>query len=334
MRVNGEAIYGTSASPFDELPWGRCTQAAEGQNTRLNLLVFSWPGDGRLVVPGLGNEPLSAELAIAPGKPLRVTREGGELSIQVPTSRPDPCVGVVVLRIAGKPIVHRAPRIEAAAPIFVKSLEVSITSGSEALEVRYTLDGSEPSRSSAIASGHVVLDHSATVKARSFQGGKPVSPLASAEFKRVAPSAAAAQGGAMPGLECVIYPGSFERVPDFGKELPATRRIEPAPRLPQGFKKEHEARRYMGFVDVPSSEAWVFTLESDDGAQLWIDGQLVVDNDGLHGALAKSGVAVLEAGPHPIVVGWFNATGGAALDLSWKSGSHASEAVPVSAFSH
>ncbi len=85
---------------------------------------------------------------------------------------------------------------------------------------------------------------------------------------------------------------------------------------------------------MPASEAWVFTLESDDGAQLWIDGQLVVDNDGLHGRLAKSGVAVLEAGPHPIRVTWFNATGSAALALSWKSGSRASEPVPDAAFSH
>ena len=334
MRTNGAAIQGTSASPFDELPWGRCTQAAEGKDTRLNLLVFSWPGDGRLVVPGLGNEPVSAELAVAPGKKLPVAREGGGLVIRVPTARPDADVSVVVLRIAGKPIVYRAPRIEAPAPIFVNSLELRITSGSEALEVRYTLDGSEPSRNSAIATGPILIQKSAVVKARGFQSGKPVTPLATAEYRRVAPAPARAQRGAMAGLACTVYPGSFEKLPDFGRELPATSKVEPAPRLPQGYKKEHEARRYTGFVDVPTSEAWVFTLTSDDGSQLYVDGELVVDNDGLHGSAAKTGVAVLEAGPHAIEVRWFNATGGADLGLAWKSGSRAPETIPDAAFSH
>ena len=334
MRTNHAAIQGTSASPFDELAWGRCTQAAEGKNTRLNLLVFAWPGDGRLVVPGLGNEPLSAELAIAPGKSLPVARENGSVVIRVPTTRPDPNVGVVVLRIAGKPIIYRAPRIEAPEPLFVQRLEFKITSGSDALEVRYTLDGSEPSRNSAIAGGPIAIERSATVKARGFQSGKPVTPLSVTEFKRVSPEAARAQRGAMAGLECVIYPGNFEKLPDFGRELPATRRVEPAPRLPAGYKKEHEARRYTGFVDVPASEVWAFTLSSDDGSQLWIDGKLVVDNDGLHSSSAKSGVAALEAGPHAIEIGWFNATGGAELALTWRAGGQAAQPIPDSAFSH
>jgi alpha-L-fucosidase len=334
MRTNGAAIRGTSASPFDALAWGRCTQEPEGANTRLNLLVFQWPTDGRLVVPGLGSEPLSAELSIAPGQKLPVAREGGDVVIRVPTTRPDPLVGVVTLRIAGKPIIYRTPRVQAAETVFVKRLEVAISSGSEGLEVRYTLDGSEPGRSSAIAGGKLVLEQTCTIKARSFQGGKPVSPLAVAEFRKVTPAPAAASGGPMAGLECVIYPGSFDSLPNFGRELPATRRIEPAPRLPQGFKKEHEARRYSGFLDVPASEVWDFALTSDDGAQLWIDGQLVVDNDGLHTSQEKHGVAVLAAGPHPILVCWFNATGDADLGLSWKSVSQPSQPVPDAAFSH
>ncbi len=51
MKVNGEAIYGTTASPLTRQPsWGRVTQ--KGNN--LYLHVFNWPQDGpKLVVPGL-----------------------------------------------------------------------------------------------------------------------------------------------------------------------------------------------------------------------------------------------------------------------------------------
>ncbi|RQW07490.1 alpha-L-fucosidase, partial [candidate division KSB1 bacterium] len=51
MSVNGESVYGTQASPFKQLDWGRCTQKAIGGDTRLYLHVFDWP-DGKLVVPG------------------------------------------------------------------------------------------------------------------------------------------------------------------------------------------------------------------------------------------------------------------------------------------
>jgi len=61
MKMNGEAIYTTAASPFENLSWGRCTQKRpDNGNTRLFLHVFHYPDNGRLVVPGIFNEPLKA----------------------------------------------------------------------------------------------------------------------------------------------------------------------------------------------------------------------------------------------------------------------------------
>ena len=62
MKVNGEAIYGTTASPFKRLPWGRCTKKVSGTGATLYLHVFNWPADGKLVVPGLKNQPVTAYL--------------------------------------------------------------------------------------------------------------------------------------------------------------------------------------------------------------------------------------------------------------------------------
>jgi alpha-L-fucosidase len=52
MEINGEAIYGTQASPFEKLSWGRCSKKSlsEGK-TRLYLHIFDWPADGKLIVP-------------------------------------------------------------------------------------------------------------------------------------------------------------------------------------------------------------------------------------------------------------------------------------------
>ena len=106
MRINGESIYGTSASPFArQLPWGRCTQKKlpDGK-TRLYLHVFDWPKDGKLVVPGLSNEVAAAYLlASQPHTPLTWKAEAGNVVISPPEEAVlDPYAMVVVLDIIGE----------------------------------------------------------------------------------------------------------------------------------------------------------------------------------------------------------------------------------------
>ena len=95
-RANGEAIYGTSASPFAKLPWGRCTR----KPGTLYLHVFDWPKDGRLVVPGLKSSVRSARL-LAGGVPLRVESKGNDKLIHLPAAAPDPVASVIRVELDG-----------------------------------------------------------------------------------------------------------------------------------------------------------------------------------------------------------------------------------------
>jgi alpha-L-fucosidase len=104
MKVNGEAIYATSASPFQKLAWGRCTQKASGPETTLYLHVFNWPADGKLVVPGLKNEVASAQL-LAGGSPLKFSSSAAGGLVEVPAAAPDKISSTVVLKIKGAPEV-------------------------------------------------------------------------------------------------------------------------------------------------------------------------------------------------------------------------------------
>jgi hypothetical protein len=65
---------------------------------------------------------------------------------------------------------------------------------------------------------------------------------------------------------------------------------------------------------------YTFALTSDDGSRLFIDGEVVVDNDGLHGAEERRGDIALAAGWHAIRVEWFNKSGGAELVLAMGAG--------------
>jgi len=101
MKVNGESIYATTASPFSRLTWGRCTKKLNDTGATLYLHVFNWPKDGKLVVPGLRNEVRSAWL-LATDKTLKTTAGEGGLTIEVPDEPLDPTDTVVVLEVKGK----------------------------------------------------------------------------------------------------------------------------------------------------------------------------------------------------------------------------------------
>ncbi len=101
-----------------------------------------------------------------------------------------------------------------------------------------------------------------------------------------------------------------------------TRRFEDGfPGLSDGQDKlvEWFAIRFEGQLQVPSAATYEFQLSSDDGSRLYIDGQLVIDNDGIHPTKKKDGAIALQAGNHDIVVEYFQGPRvQIALQLLWK----------------
>jgi alpha-L-fucosidase len=96
MKVNSESIYGTTASPLGEVPWGRCT-AKPG---KLYLHVFDWPTDGKLEVSGLNKTVKKVYLlANKQNNKLPVSKAEDKVVITVPHQVPDSINTVIVLEI-------------------------------------------------------------------------------------------------------------------------------------------------------------------------------------------------------------------------------------------
>jgi alpha-L-fucosidase len=100
MKVNGESIYGTKASPFGLFPWGRCTKKENGKNTTLYFSVFDWPKDGKLIIPGLKNEIVSAKL-LADNSALKIEKNEDGIMIKVPEKAIDPNATVIKVEVKG-----------------------------------------------------------------------------------------------------------------------------------------------------------------------------------------------------------------------------------------
>ncbi len=107
MKVNGESIYATTASPFYRLPWGRCTKKLHDGGATLYLHVFNWPSDGKLLVPGLRNEVRSAWL-LATDKTLKATAGDDGVLVEVPSESLDAIDTVVALEVKGELNVEMA----------------------------------------------------------------------------------------------------------------------------------------------------------------------------------------------------------------------------------
>jgi len=319
MKVNGEAIYGSQASPFKELEWGRCTQKIHGENTSLYLHIFDWPADQKLVVPGIYNQPVNAWLLSDRQKnKLPAYRHEDAIIIEVAKNAPDSMNTVIVLEIHGKPDVSNPPLIIAEHDIFIDNLQVEIVSDRENVEIRYTMDGKIPGLNDELVSGPISLYETTTVSSRCFRDGKAVSGTSSADFQKVNPVESSGNKKVKPGLQYKYFEGEWDSLPNF-KELKAQEEgvIEDFVFTPRN-QRENFAFQYIGYIDIPSDGVYTFYTTSDDGSCLYIGDQLLVDNDGLHGMEEREGVIALKQGLHPITVTFFERTGGDDLLVMWK----------------
>ena len=75
---------------------------------------------------------------------------------------------------------------------------------------------------------------------------------------------------------------------------------------------------YSGYLLVPKEGIYTFYLESNDGSRLYINNEELINNDGGHGAIEKSGKIALMAGEYPFVVKYFQMGAGKMLRVSWE----------------
>jgi len=116
-----------------------------------------------------------------------------------------------------------------------------------------------------------------------------------------------------------FYEGKWEELPDFSQLDPSRSGALPDGRISLAPARDH--RKPFGMVfeadfTVPKTADYHFTLGSDDGSALVIDGEGILDNDGIHPAQSKRIKEHIEAGEHTLKVLYFDGGGQRALGLS------------------
>lgn len=178
-------------------------------------------------------------------------------------------------------------------------------------ELRYTLDNTIPTAVSPLYDGPVEITRSTIVRAGLFVDGRPAS-VPSTGYFRILDESAGPRGVT---YSVYLLPEGPVRLPDFSRLQPATtgRAHEisiDGLTLP---RQDAVAVVFEGDITIATAGSYNFSLASDDGSKLYIDGKTVVDNDGDHGVITAAGGIDLQPGKHAIRVEYFNGGGGAWL---------------------
>lgn len=328
LQVNGEAIHGSRIHrSHGESDSVRFTRSADG--SFVYAILLRHPGRQVRLKTVEASPDVKIHL-LGLDRDLGYRQEGEELVIDLPESalRKMPCEHAWVFKIPAKPYVE-APVLQTASFISVdKPLKLAVAIEPADARAYYTLDGSEPTPQSASCSVSLTIQESALFKVRAFKEGfspsltvqQPVSILNSKVH----------------GLDYAYYEGEWPQLPDF-TALKAVKkgRTYDFSLAPVMAREDKFALTFSGFIEITTAGLHRFYTESDDGSRLYIDGQLVVDNDGLHGAKEAQGKIELAPGRHALLVTFMEAGGAETLKVMYQTpGSTVKAAIPPSLLYH
>jgi hypothetical protein len=216
---------------------------------------------------------------------------------------------------------------------FARHKHVMLSSDAQG-EIRYTLDGTMPTKESALYKGPLDIEKTTTINARLFQSDGHSSLTNRATYTKVDP--VAANGKTLgPGLDYEFYVGKWNALPDFAAlKVEQTGAVDTLTLAasPQGTQF---ALKFRGYLDIPQDGEYTFVLKADDGAKFYLDGKLAIDNDGQHAAVPKSSERLtLAAGKHPIELTYHESWGGSFLSLSYEGPGMPMREVPGEAYFH
>ena len=152
----------------------------------------------------------------------------------------------------------------------------------------------------------LTVNKTTTVKARAFTTTGKASRIRSLELRKATPSNAIKAGKTASGLTYKYFEGDGKTLPDFSTLQPVQTGVTALANLD---KIPHRSDLFglvlEGYIEVAKEDIYTFFLNSDDGSRMYIDGNLLIDHYGDHGAIKKTEQIMLAAGKHRIKLEYF-----------------------------
>lgn len=204
---------------------------------------------------------------------------------------------------------------------FPENLTATLSTETDGAVIRYTLDGSEPTVNSARYSAPLHMKEAAVIKARAFKKG--LAP------GRTTTEVANVLDPQKHGAEVEYYEGVWDSIPDFESLTPvrtgSTVRLD----LKAADHRDNEFGYLIrGRLHIPALSTYTFYATSDDGSRIVINGDVIVDNDGLHAPETKSGSVRLQAGFADFEAMFFEKGGGESFSVEFEGPGFERQPIP------
>jgi len=216
--------------------------------------------------------------------------------------------------------------------LFAETSTITLASQDKGGQIRYTLDGSAPEESSRLYSAPIAIRETTTVRTRFYRDDGVHSSVTSAKFTKAEPRKHRGKT-----LVLGVRYSYYEYDKPWSK-LPKPSRLARLKPVETGRtndfalgvqnRNDSFALMFTGYLDVQTQGKYTFEVTSDDGARLFVDGKLVVDNDGIHPPVAKTGEVKLRTGMRKINVLYFEGGGTEALSVKYQGPSISKQEIP------
>ena len=239
------------------------------------------------------------------GKPVKNAFEGFDLNDDYPTT----------IRVEQPAILPVAKLNKKAGGLFDDTATIIMENTNGTGEIRYTLDGSMPTANSTLYTDPVETTENVVVKSAIFRNGKIASTVSEAFFriknKTMAP----------PISYEVFYLENLTSIPSLENRKPDAKGtcFEITSDEVKEEIRSNTVVRFSTTIQVEKEDRFTFYTNSDDGSKLWVNNELVVDNDGDHGVIEKNGSISLKPGTYPLQVVWFNGGGSGWLNVDYQT---------------
>lgn len=371
MKVNGEAIYGTSR-------WRTPQQWSEGRrdyrlphaaaadwrshkdimlkltvdpdpgyavkevfytynakNNDLYAVFPKYPSSGKLVLKDF-ILPANTEVSFLSngGAPLKWYTSDYNTVVELPAYDPNVFKAPYAYAIKIGNFGSFAPKPKINVVYKPGSLEPEVSmEAAPGAHISYTLDGSTPIKKAALHyEKPFLLKDPALIRAAVYDGSNLQSGVVEKQVNVYRWKNSIPVKGVKNGLSVAVYELKPSSVTDLDKVQPVKAITAPKVDLSPLTRKENVGLRYEGYIRISQDALYQFYLASDDGSRLWIDDEMVIDHDGLHGNDEKTAAVALKKGFHKIRIEFIQATGGIDLILKYSSSKIPKTEIPATVF--
>jgi len=200
-----------------------------------------------------------------------------------------------------------SPEMVPTGGIFNQGETVIVMLKSEFRNIRYTIDGKEPTRNSYLYNKPIIVSEPITIKAKVFAENKKESETVIGIFQNNDfQSAATELSDIKRGITYNYYEGMWFELPEFDSLKPNKSGITKDFDLKCCQRTNGFAVEFSGYLYIQKDGAYRFYVRSDDGSQVLLHNQLIVDLASPHDMkFEKSWQVLLKAGYHPITIRYF-----------------------------